>query len=79
MSEPCPNSKKFSKTNLAGKIIGYAYKCDFVCQQCRGEGLVVDCLDCDGCGLRKGGVRCNTCNCYGKIPASFIKKAAASA
>ena len=71
MSEPCPNAKKKQVRN-AGKIIGTNYWCETQCVQCHGTARVTDCPDCDGCGLKKGGVRCDTCQCYGKVPASTV-------
>lgn len=70
MSEPCQNATKKRKMN-AGKVIGYEYKCATDCLICHGTGMVEDCPDCDGCGLRQGGVRCQTCNCYGKVKAKI--------
>ena len=68
MSEPCPNAKK-NKRLHGGKVIGYTFTCQPLCELCRGRGEVDECPDCDGCGLRRGGTRCETCRCYGKVPA----------
>jgi hypothetical protein len=68
---PCPNAKK-TKT-LAKRRYVYNYRCDILCTLCKGSAEVEHCPDCEGCGLRKGGARCDTCQCQGRIPA---KKAA---
>jgi hypothetical protein len=62
VSEPCLNAKKVKTTTRT------LFKCDPSCMICKGAGEIEDCPDCDGCGLRTGGVRCATCNCYGKVP-----------
>jgi hypothetical protein len=71
-TEPCPKAKKHN--TLSGKKV---YTCDIVCVYCHGCARVVDCPDCNGCGLRVGGHRCQTCQCTGKVPASSIVEAAA--
>lgn len=70
MSEPCQNAKKTSV--LMGAKRKTVYKCDTACPVCHGHAQVDDCPDCDGCGLRPGGVRCTTCQCYGKVPAATV-------
>lgn len=70
-AEPCPNAREVKKMNR-GKIIGYEHKCDVTCMICRGSAKVMDCPDCDGCGLRAGGVKCSTCQCYGKVPEVLV-------
>lgn len=73
MSEVCPNARKIyvgrdQKTHAAI----YKHKCDVTCAICRGNAHVQDCPDCDGCGLGKGGVKCQTCGCYGKVPEALV-------
>jgi hypothetical protein len=63
MSEPCPNAKAVKSAVMK------KFKCEPFCAICKGKAYVQECPECDGCGLRKGGIRCETCQCYGKVPA----------
>jgi RecJ-like exonuclease len=67
MSMLCPNARKVHA--LRARRHFDEYKCDVLCVLCNGSAVVDDCPDCDGCGLRVGGVRCETCRCQGKVPA----------
>lgn len=69
-SLPCPNASK-KKTIMGAKTV-ISYRCASHCTLCHGTGYVEDCRDCAGAGLRVGGVRCDTCQCTGKVPAATV-------
>jgi len=64
--EPCPKARK-KKITLTRRDI-YKYVCDSICPICKGKASVMTCPDCDGCGLKVGGVLCGRCGGYGKVP-----------
>jgi hypothetical protein len=70
MSETCPNAKRVY-VGRDPKTRTIKHRCDVICPLCKGRAVVEDCADCDGCGLRPGGIKCQTCQCYGKVPATL--------
>lgn len=62
---PCPNAKKASgKLRFVGEK---EYKCSMACAICRGRGLTIACVGCEGCGLVRGSI-CPNCRGTGRIP-----------
>lgn len=64
--EPCPKARRV-KTTIKRRDV-YKYKCDTLCPLCKGTASVMTCPDCDGCGLKIGGVFCQLCQGNGKVP-----------
>lgn len=64
--EPCPHARRVK--SIIKRRDAYNYKCKLLCPYCRGTATVMTCPDCDGCGLKKGGVICERCHTRGKVP-----------
>lgn len=63
----CPKAKPYMTGPKNGKQVK-KYICKGSCPHCKGSSYLLTCPVCEGAGLKRGGIACETCGSTGMVP-----------